>query len=383
MLLEPVGELGVGGLLHQGLDLGVAELVLRLALELRLAQAHRDDAGEALSDVFAAEVRVLLLEHLLVAGVAVDHRGQRGPEALFVRAAADGGDAVGEAVEPVGLVALVPLEGQLDLGVVGLVVEVADPGEQRGLGGVDVLDEVDDAARVLVGDGLVVVVGPLVLESDLQGLVEEGHHLEALEHGAGHELGGLEEAPVRPEGDGGARAAAGCVADDLELGLLGAAFGELDLVALAVAVDLDHDLLRHGVDHGHAHAVEAAGHLVAVAAEFAAAAQLGERDLDAAQLELGVDVGGDAAAVVDHAAAAVGQEGDVDPVAVAGHGLVDRVVDHLPDEVVETGDAGATDVHARALAHVREPLEDGHVTSGVGLLRGRHSAAFQGRAGGR
>ena len=53
VLLEPLGELLVGDLLDERADLGVAELRLRLALELRVAQLHRDDRGEALADVFA------------------------------------------------------------------------------------------------------------------------------------------------------------------------------------------------------------------------------------------------------------------------------------------------------------------------------------------
>ena len=60
-----------------------------------------------------------------------------------------------------------------------------------------------------------------------------------LEERAGAELDGLEDRGVGPERDGGAGAAAGRVADDLELGLRLAAVGELDAVALAVAVDLD------------------------------------------------------------------------------------------------------------------------------------------------
>ena len=89
------------------------------------------------------------------------------------------------------------------------------------------------------------------------------------------------------------------------------------------------------VDDRHADAVEAAGDLVALAAELAAAVQLGEGDLDAGHLLLLVDVGGDAAAVVDHPAAAVGQQRDVDPGGVAGHRLVDGVVDDLPHAVVQ------------------------------------------------
>jgi hypothetical protein len=54
------------------------------------------------------------------------------------------------------------------------------------------------------------------------------------------EVGGLEDGAVGPEGDGGAGATAGRIADHLELGALRAPVGELDVVALAVAVDLDH-----------------------------------------------------------------------------------------------------------------------------------------------
>src|SRR4051794_32390153 len=105
---------------------------------------------------------------------------------------------------------------------------------------------------------------------------------------------------------------------------------------VAVAVDLDDDLDRQRVDHRHADAMQAARDLVAAAvAELATAVQDGERDLDAGLLVLRVDVDGDAAAVVDYAAPAVGQEGDVDAGGVARHGLVDGVVDDLVDEVVQ------------------------------------------------
>ena len=47
-----------------------------------------------------------------------------------------------------------------------------------------------------------------------------------------------------------------------------------------------------------------------------------------------------------------------DPVAVAGQRLVDRVVDDLPDQVVQAALTGRADVHARALADRLEALED-------------------------
>ena len=114
--------------------------------------------------------------------------------------------------------------------------------------------------------------------------------------------------------------------------------------------------------------MQAPGDLVALASELAAAVQLGQGDLDAGHLVLGVDVGRDAPTVVDHPAAAVGQQGDVDAVAEAGHGLVHRVVDDLPHQVVQAGQTGRTDVHAGPLADRVETLQDGHVLGAVGVV---------------
>ena len=113
--------------------------------------------------------------------------------------------------------------------------------------------------------------------------------------------------------DGGAGAPAGGLAGDVELGLELAALLEVHVVAVAVAVDLDLDARGERVHDRDADAVEAAGDLVAAAAELAAGVQHGEHDLGRGQalhLRVGVLVGGDAAAVVDDLAATVGQQGD-------------------------------------------------------------------------
>ena len=96
---------------------------------------------------------------------------------------------------------------------------------------------------------------------------------------------------------------------------------------------------------------------VAAAAELAAGVQDGEDDLDG-RLALGaVGVDGDAAAVVDHPDTAVGEDRHRDGVAVPGQRLVDRVVDDLVDQVVQTALARGPDVHAGALAHGFEAFE--------------------------
>jgi len=72
-----------------------------------------------------------------------------------------------------------------------------------------------------------------------------------------------------------------------------------------------------------------------------------------------LDVGGNAAAVVDHRHRIVCVNDDLDVVAVAGQRLVDGVVQHFEHHVVKSGAVGrVADVHAGALAYRVEPLED-------------------------
>ena len=139
---------------------------------------------------------------------------------------------------------------------------------------------------------------------------------------------------------------------------------------VALAVDLDVEPRRQRVDDRDADAVQAAGDLVAAAAELAAGVQHGQHDLDRG-LALALDVAHrDAAAVVGDPDAAVGEQGDLDPVAVPGQRLVDRVVDHLGDQVVQAALTGRADVHARALADRLEALEHLDVAGVVGEVRG-------------
>src|SRR5690606_27464260 len=102
-----------------------------------------------------------------------------------------------------------------------------------------------------------------------------------------------------------------------------------------------------------------AGDGVATATELAAGVQLRQHQLDGGLALHRVDVGRDPASVVHHPHAAVGQQGDLDPVRVAGQGLVDRVVDDLAHQVVQSPFPGRADVHARTLAHRLQALEDG------------------------
>jgi len=139
-----------------------------------------------------------------------------------------------------------------------------------------------------------------------------------------------------------------------------------------------------GVYHGNAHAVQAARHLVAVLVELAAGVQAAEHQLDRGLALFLVHVDRDAAAVVGDADDVTLADRHLDGRAVAGHRLVDRVVDDLVDEVVQALGARVADVHRRPLAHGLEALEDLDAV-GVVLLgpvrRAQCRAGLTGRGG--
>ena len=79
----------------------------------------------------------------------------------------------------------------------------------------------------------------------------------------------------------------------------------------------------------------------------------------------GMLIDGDASTVVAHSDPAVGEQRHTDVRGVTGHSFIDRVVDHLVHQVVETALAGGPDVHTGALPNSVKPLKDGDVTGVV------------------
>ncbi len=85
--------------LDQRTHLGVAQPSLGLAFELRVVDVYGDDGGNALAEIVAGEVVVLLLEQPHAARVIVEHLGDGGLEAGLVGAALGRGDVVDEGEE--------------------------------------------------------------------------------------------------------------------------------------------------------------------------------------------------------------------------------------------------------------------------------------------
>jgi hypothetical protein len=111
--------------------------------------------------------------------------------------------------------------------------------------------------------------------------------------------------------------------------------------------------------------VQTPADLVAALFELSARMQHRQRDLGCGTAHVRVDVGGDTAAIVSYGKRAIFVDDDIDQRAKTGHGLVDRVVDHLVDQVVQTGRAGRADVHGRALLHRLKALEHADIRGAI------------------
>ena len=282
-----------------------------------------------------------------------------------MRAAVALRDVVGEA-QHVLMVAVVPPQGAVDGDAVLLAVDHDGLGEHGLLGAVEVAHEGGDATFVEQLDDLVLHAA-LVGQDDAHARVQEGQFAQPVLEGAKIEFGlgegfgrgqerHLRAAPVR------------CIAHHLQR-RIGLAMGEAHEMLLAIAEDGELELDGKCVDNRDADAVQTARHLVGVLVELSAGVQLGHDDLGRRDAFGAVNVGGDAAAVVGHRAGAIGVERHGHMRGVACQRLVDGIVDHFIDHVVEARAViGVADIHAGALAHRVEALEDLDRVCAVGAV---------------
>ncbi len=356
--------------LHGAGDVGV-ELALGLAFELRLRQLHADDCDQALAHIVAAQVLLHVLEETELLADGVDGAGQRGAEAGQMRAAIHRIDVVREAEDRLRI-GVVVLEGDLDGDAVAHGLHDDRLVMQHGLAAIQMLDELGNAASVaelavtrLAGLG---VGGALVGERDNQALVEEGHLAQTLRQRVVVVLGDREDRLVGQEVNLGAtalgRADLAQLADRI-------AATEVHLPGVAVAADLDVELLRERVDATDADAVQTARDLVGRGIKLAAGMQNGEHDLNGRHLlAIGqsLHIDRDATAIVNNGHRVVDMDDDVNPRRVTGQRLVDRVVDHLINKVMQAHLAGRADIHGRPETNCLKAFEDLDVFARVAVV---------------
>ena len=247
--------------------------------------------------------------------------------------------------EHVLLVPVVPLQGALDRDQVNRAGKVDDGAMDRLLVPVQVDDECLDAPVELEDVFLPV---PLVQQVDAYALVQEREFPEPFGQDVVVKLDIGENLRAWAEPNNGSPALG--LANHDQIGLRLAQTVTL-LVGLALPMDGQVQGLGQRVDDGHADAVEAAGDFVGVAVELTACVEDSHDHLGGGLPLLRVDIYGDTAAIVGDCDGFVRVDGDGDIGAEPGQSLIDGVIDHLKNHVVEAGAViGIANVHAGAFA---------------------------------
>ena len=352
-LHQPVGNKVV----DQRSDLAVAELCLRLALELRVRQLDGDHARQSLAAVLAAHL-VALFDNAVFDAVGVQNARERGLEAGLVHTALGRVDVVGER-ENIFLIAVVILKREFRERVALHTAHVDDVIVQRLLFLVEPRDEFADTALVAhrvaaLALGLFLALNALILDRDAKARVQKRLLTHAGVQGFVGVFQLLEHLGVGLEGDSRARVVGR--ADDRHL-LRDLAAGEFHLVDAAVFVDLHRQPFGQRVDDARADAVQTAGNFVSAAAELAARVQHGIDDLERGTARLRLNVDRNAAAVIHNSDGVALVDRHLNFRAVARERFVDGVIHNFVDEVMQAAHRRRADVHARALAHRLQPLE--------------------------
>ena len=257
------------------------------------------------------------------------------------------------------------LDGGLDLGRLDLHVDVDRIVHHLAIL-VEIAHERLDAA-LEVEVHLARLLGPFVEEADVDATGEERHLAEARNQRVPVVFQHLEDGVVAHEGLDRAGVVGVALADHIHARHRYAAFKTL-AVDLAVALDLGFHPCAQRVDGADADAVQTAGDLVAAAAKLAAGVQLGHDHRHGRHAGLLLDIDRDAGAVVFDGDAVILVDDDADAVAAPLHGLVDRVVDHFVDHVMQRLAIGAADVHTWAAAHGLQAFQHLDLIGGVVCL---------------
>ena len=367
MLLKIVGEGFANGLLHGTGYFRVAEFRLRLTFKLWLGNLDGDDGGEAFTEVFTGDFYLGLLDVLRDDGVGIGiglQRARQGhAETREMGTAFDGVDVVDVGVDVLRVIGVIH-DGNLDGDALFFGLQIDDVVEEVGAVTVYVAHELFQSVLGMEHflTGLSVFVGAQVGKCNLDAGIEEGQFAHTTGNDVPLIVGGGEDGGVWPELL--ARTAQGGLADDLH-GIEGLALLVFLLIDFSVAIDLRCHVARQGIDARDTDAVETAGNLIRAFIELTAGMEDGHDDFESRLVHLLVLVDGDASAVVLYGDRFVFVDGYFDVGAIAGHSLVDRVVDGFVDQVVETFLRDVTDIHGRAFAHGLESFQNLNVTGGI------------------
>ncbi len=115
---------------------------------------------------------------------------------------------------------------------------------------------------------------------------------------------------------------------------------------LPIPVNLHITPFRKSIDSRDTHTVQAAGYFIAPTTKFTACVEHGHHHFQGRLLDLWVHIDRDATSVITYGDAAIRVNIYLNAIAGACQRLIDRVVNHLVDEMVKRFDVCAAHIHS-------------------------------------
>ena len=103
--------------------------------------------------------------------------------------------------------------------------------------------------------------------------------------------------------------------------------------------------------------MQTAGIFISALSKFSAGVQICQHELDGRHFPFWMNINGNAATVIAHGHASIDMHGHFDLVAKTGEMFVDRVVEDLENQVMQTTLIGVADKHARPFADRFQALQ--------------------------
>ena len=371
MFLQIVGQSLTHGLLHGSSDLRVAELRLRLSLELRLSHLDANHCCKAFAEVFGGNLDLRLLNLLgdlrVVIGVLLQGTCEGCTETSQVGSTLDGVDVIYIGMDIFRVVGVVH-HGHLDGDALLLGLQVDDIVDKMGTMTIHIAHEL--LQSVLGMEHLRLTHFTLLIRTQVtEGDGDAGIQIGQLTHTTGDDVvlifGGGEDGAVGPELLAGTCLVG--IANDLHV-VEGLSLLILLLVDMTITVHLRQHVRRQSVHTAHTHTVQTTRDLIGTLVELTSGMEHGHHDLEGALMHLLVLVDRDTTTVIKHGNRVVLVDGHLNMRAVAGHRLVDGVVDGLVHQVVQTLLTNIANIHGRTLTHSLQALKYLDVTRGIILF---------------
>jgi hypothetical protein len=136
-------------------------------------------------------------------------------------------------------------------------------------------------------------------------------------------------------------------------------------IDLIIQMDKSLTPLGEGVYHGHAHTVKATGNLVGFFVKLAPGVEPGHNQFQGADPFIGMNINRNTPAIILHPDNIVSLQDNKNLTAEALHRLVNRIIDHLKNQMVKAVYARGPDIHTGAFAYRLQILENGDIFSGI------------------